>query len=275
MSVAPFMADTHCHLMHPDFNKDREKVFVRAQEAGVNHLLVPGLDISTSREAVDLANHQPTVYAAVGIHPHNAKTWEDNVEVELRKLSRSPHVVAIGEIGLDYYRNLSSPEKQRAAFQAQLEIAANLELPVVIHNREATDDVMAHILPWSNNLPSRLKGRSGVMHAFSSDLETALCAIEAGFYLGVGGSLTHPKRDHHRQVVALLPLERQLIETDSPFLTPHPNRNKRNEPANVRLIAERLARLLQISPDIVAKTTSRNASDLFGWDYEDDDCYIL
>lgn len=271
----PCLTDTHCHLTHSRYDRDRAQVIMRAQNAGVTHFLVPGLNIVSSREAVRLAESTEGVFAAVGVHPHEAKTWSENLEDELRELARSPHVVAIGEIGLDYYRNLSPPEKQRNAFQAQLDIALDLHLPVVIHNREATDDIMELALSWSKKLPPQLEGRAGVLHSFSADLVHAQKAIEAGFYLGVAGQITYPKAEKRRKIIAKIPLERQLIETDSPYLTPHPDRNKRNEPVFVKRVNDRLAAVKNIESLKAAEITSYNASILFGWNHGDEDDHIL
>lgn len=274
-TCSAFLADTHCHLMLSDFDQDRSQVLARAREAGVNRLLVPGLDLATSRSAVELAEQHPQVFAAVGVHPHYAETWNNVTETEFRMLARSPKVVAIGEIGLDYYRNLSRPEIQRAAFKAQLDLAAELERPVVIHNRQAIDDIMDHLLTWSMDLPPKLDGKAGVLHANSADLETAKKAIARGFYIGVAGPVTYRNAQALHQITGQLPLERQILETDAPFLAPHPNRGKRNEPAYVRLIAERFAELHSISLTEAATKTSQNATNLFNWNHENENSHIL
>ena len=269
------LADTHCHLMLSDFDRDRPQVLARAQEAGLNRLLVPGLDLATSRSAVELAEQHSQVFAAVGVHPHFAETWDDGTEIELRMLARSPKVVAIGEIGLDYYRNLSRPEIQRAVFKAQLDLAAELERPVVIHNRHAIRDIMDHLIPWSMDLPQRLSSKAGVLHANSADLETSIKAIDSGFYIGVAGPVTYHNSQALHQITTRLPIERQILETDAPDLTPHPKRGKRNEPAYVRLVAERFASLHSISLTEAATKTSQNAARLFSWNHEDENNHIL
>jgi TatD DNase family protein len=274
-AVIPWLTDTHCHLTHSRYDRDRAQVITRAQDAGVTHFLVPGLNVVSSREAVRLAESTEGVFAAVGVHPHEAKTWNQVLGNELRELARSPHVVAIGEIGLDYYRNLSPPEQQRDAFRAQLDIALEFHLPVVIHNREATDDIMELVLSWSKQLPHQLIDRAGVLHAFSADLTHAHKVIEAGFYLGVAGQITYPKSERRRKIIADIPLERLLIETDSPYLTPHPDRNKRNEPAHVKRINDQLAVVKKIESLKAAEITSYNASSLFGWNHGDEDDHIL
>ena len=270
-----FLADTHCHLMLSDFDRDRPNVLARAWEAGLNRLLVPGLDLATSRSAVELAEQHPQVFAAVGVHPHFAETWDKATETELRMLARSPKVVAIGEIGLDYYRNLSRPEIQRAVFKAQLDLAAELERPVVIHNRQASEHIMDHLLAWSMDLPQRLDGKAGVLHANSVDFDTTKKAIARGFYVGVAGPVTYHNAQALHQITAQLPLERQILETDAPFLTPHPNRGKRNEPAYVRLVAKRFATLHSISLTEAATKTSQNATKLFSWNHENENSLIL
>jgi len=274
-ACSAFLADTHCHLMLSDFDQDLPQVLARAWEAGVNRLLVPGLDLATSRSAVELAEQHPQVFAAIGVHPHYAETWNNVTETELRMLARSPKVVAIGEIGLDYYRNLSPPETQRTIFKAQLDLAAELERPVVIHNRQSIDDVMAHLLTWSMDLPQGLVGKAGVLHANSANLEIADKAIAAGFYIGVAGPVTYPNAETLRQITTRLPIERQILETDAPFLAPNPNRGQRNEPAYLRLVAERFATLHGISLVDAAKKTSQNATNLFNWNHENENSYIL
>lgn len=269
------LADTHCHLMLSAFERDCEEVVERARSVGVNRLLVPALDLPTSRQAIQLAERYHEVFAAVGVHPHNASTWDPAVAAELGDLARCSRVVAIGEIGLDFYRNLSTPDQQRTAFRAQLELAADLGLPVVVHNREATEDVLSELLQWSQNLSPRLERRAGVLHAFSADFEAACLAMEAGFYLGVAGPVTYPNADQRREIIAKLPIERTLIETDAPYLSPHPFRNKRNEPAYVKLVVEGFAKAMGVSTSKAAKATWQNASNLFGWNHGNDDSHIL
>jgi TatD DNase family protein len=262
------LADTHCHLTLSAFDQDRQQILTRAKEAGVNLLLVPGLDLSSSRRAVELAQQHPEIFAAVGIHPHNAETWNPTTKHELKELAGYPKVVAIGEIGLDYYRNLSPPELQQVAFQGQLDLALELELPVVIHNRNAVDDLMGFLETWSKKLPPSLENRAGVLHANSADLEMAQKAIETGFYIGVAGPITYHNAEALRRVTAQLPLDRVLLETDAPYLTPHPKRGKRNEPAYLQLVAQQSANLFEVSMNTIAATTTQNAAELFNWNHE-------
>jgi len=269
------LVDTHCHLMLADFNGDLPQVLERARRAGVTRILVPGIDVETSRQAVALAQRHHGLFAAVGIHPHHATTWSDSARDELRRLAAEPGVVAIGEIGLDYYRDRSPRPAQRRALEGQLAFAAELGLPVVVHNREATADVLAALQAWSSTISQRLPGRSGVLHAFSGDEAAAEQATQAGFYLGVAGPLTYRNAQAQRSIAAALPRERLLVETDAPYLTPHPYRGRRNEPAYVRLVAEEAAHILDTPCADFAGMTSRNAETLFGWNHASNDSHLL
>jgi TatD DNase family protein len=272
---APPLADTHCHLVLPQFESDLAGVLERARVAGIARFLVPGTDLVSSRRGVELAESDADIYAAVGLHPHSAVDWDAEARAELRAMARSGRVVAIGEIGLDYFRDLSPHEAQQRAFREQLELAAELGLPVVVHNRQASGEVLDGLLSWTAGLGSTLAGRAGVLHAFSGDPETASKAMSAGFYIGVAGPVTYPSARRQRDWLAKLPLERLLVETDSPYLPPQPHRGQRNEPAYTRLVAEELARLLGLSYGSVARMTSASASRLFGWDHGIDHGHIL
>jgi TatD DNase family protein len=269
MNTEPvYLADTHCHIDMKDFDQDRDAVLERAREANVRRFLIPGVDLKSSRSAIRIAEANKDVYAAVGIHPHDASHWDDATREELRQLAHSPKVVAIGEIGLDYYRNLSPQDAQKKAFHDQLELAAELELPVILHNRDASEDLIEGILQRTEDLPDRLVGRRGVLHAFSANMETACAAMEAGFYLGIAGPITYPKSDKHRSLIANCPLERLILETDAPYLSPQSLRGRRNEPANIPLVAEEIALLFNMNLREVAERTSKNASNLFSWNNE-------
>jgi TatD DNase family protein len=269
------LADTHCHLTQRQFDQDRVKVLARAKEKGVNRILVPGLDLASSRQAVELAQRYPEIYAAVGIHPHNAKDWGHGTKELLEELSRSPKVVAIGEIGLDYYRDLSPREIQRSVFQQQLDLALEMELPVVIHNRNAIEDLMVYLDIWCARLPLALKGKPGVLHANSADPANTRNVIDAGFYIGVAGPITYKKADALRQLTGELPRSRLLLETDAPYLTPHPKRGRRNEPSYLQLIAQACATLFETDVPDISATTSQNAIDLFNWNHGNDDRDVL
>lgn len=235
------MIDSHCHLDFPHFDGDRDEVLARAVAAGVTALINPGTDLESSRRAVALSERYDTVYAAVGVHPHDASTLDRQTLVELRQLASHPKVVAIGEIGLDYYRDLSPRAQQRAAFEAQLALAVDLDRPVIIHQRESAADVMAALQDWA------VEGHPGcVLHAFSGDDVMANEAVSMGFFIGVGGPLTFRNARRLPEIVAGLPLSCLVVETDAPYLAPQPYRGKRNEPAYVMLVVERLVELRNI-----------------------------
>ncbi len=270
------LADTHCHLACDEFDVDRREVMARAVESGISPILIPGTDLPSSRQAVEIAASNPGVFAAVGIHPHEAETWTEDTLDELIRLARQDVTVAIGEIGLDFYRNLSPPVLQRQAFGAQLELAADLGLPVIVHQRDAEEEVLSMLIAWHDGLPDgELRHRPGVLHGFSSSQEYAQRALRAGFYLGLGGPITFKNARQLRQLVPSLPLDRILTETDAPYLAPHPHRGKRNEPAMTRLVAQELSNLMESPLDVVAQVTSNNASALFGWDHGTADRHIL
>jgi TatD DNase family protein len=249
------LIDSHAHLDFPQFDADRETVIQRAREAGLVAILNVGADLASSRAAVALAEQHDFIHAAVGVHPHDAKTVTSAVLGELRELARHPKVVAIGEIGLDYYRDLSPRPVQRRAFADQLALAAELALPVVVHSREAHDDVFAALKGW--------KG-TGVLHSYSAGLERLEEVLGMGFLIGLSGPVTFPNASGLRAVAAAVPLERLLVETDCPYLTPVPYRGKRNEPAYVRYVVEAVARARGMPAEVVAQATTVNAHSLFG-----------
>jgi TatD DNase family protein len=252
------LIDSHCHLDFPQFDKDRDEVLARAVEAGVTAIINPGTDLASSRRAVALAEKYDNVYAAVGVHPHDASTLDPQTLAELRELASHPKVVAIGEIGLDYYRDLSPRAQQRAAFDAQLALAADLDRPVIIHQRESAADVMAALRDWTT------EGHpSCVLHAFSGDEAMADEVVSLGFFIGVGGPLTFQNARRLPEIVPKLPLSCLVVETDAPYLAPHPHRGKRNEPAYVVLVAERLAGLRKLSLDELSRNLTDNTRRLF------------
>ena len=249
----------------------------RAAQAGVFRILIPGLNITSSQSVVRLADSHPMLYAAVGVHPTDAAVWERKTLNELRGIaSGSSKVVAIGEIGLDYYWNSAPHELQGAVLREQLNLAAELGLPVILHMREAKDapfgscgvDLLQILEQWCGQLHagrSPLANRPGVLHSFSGTLETAQSAMRLGFCIGVTGPVTFENASQRKDIITALPLDHLLIETDAPFLAPHPYRGKRNEPAYVRLIADKIALLHSCSLDRVAEVTSKNAERLFAW----------
>lgn len=259
------LIDTHCHLNFDSYDQDLPDVLKRAAEAGVQRVINPGVDAESSRAGIALAEKFPgVVFAAVGIHPNSTADFTSSLlEDEIKPLVDAPGVIAIGEIGLDYYWDKSPKDMQRRAFEAQLALAKACELPVIIHNREASEDVIAILEDWARDLPPALKTRPGVLHSFSAPAEIAERALAAGFYLGFTGPITYKNADLLRRVAATVPLDRILVETDGPFLTPIPHRGERNEPAYIPIIARRLASLKTVSADEMAEATTANAERLF------------
>jgi len=262
------LTDTHCHLDFNRFDQDREKVIARALEAGVTRVLNPGIDLESCQAAIKLAEENEQVYAAVGVHPNSALTWNDSTLAELEALARHSKVVAVGEIGLDYYRDRAPRDLQKQVFLSQLDLAASLQLPVVIHNRQSTSELLGILVEWQAKLVaegSSLAERPGVLHSYSDELPPAMEAIAHNFFIGFTGPVTFNNARELQLVATTLPIECMLIETDAPFLTPHPFRGKRNEPAHVRLVAEKIAELKQQPYNSIARETSENAARLFNW----------
>ena len=260
------LIDTHTHLDFPQFDHDREEVIERALAAGVEIIVNVGADLASSRASVVLAEQYPAIYAAVGVHPHDAKAVSERELGELRELATHPKVVAIGEIGLDFYRDLSPRERQRQVFRQQLALAVEVGKPVIIHDREAHGEMRDILRDWVRSLPanSPLAHHPGTLHCFSGDLDMAQEMVALGFFIGVDGPLTYQNARRLPEIVRALPLECLVIETDAPYLPPHPYRGQRNEPAYVRLVAEAMARVKAIPLDKVAQTTTNNARVLFG-----------
>jgi TatD DNase family protein len=257
------MIDTHCHLNFESYDHDRDEVVQRAAEAGVKCIINPGIDLPSSRAGIKLALRYDSVYAAVGIHPNSSASFAQADIAALQALAAETKVIAVGEIGLDYYRDRSPKSQQYVAFEAQLALAAELQLPVIIHNREASDDVLMVLENWVQTLPHSLKGRPGVLHSFSAPAQIAERALAIGFYLGFTGPITYKNADDTRSVARMTPLDRLLVETDGPFLTPVPHRGKRNEPAYIPYMVDRLGSLKEVPTDAMAQITTENAVRLF------------
>jgi TatD DNase family protein len=276
------LVDTHCHLDLSQFDEDREAVWRRAQAAGVCWLVIPGIDVHQCRKALHFAEGHPGVFVAVGVHPNSANEFDDRALGELRQLAQHPAVVAMGEIGLDFYWKIVPPQQQRQAFVLQLDLAAELGLPVIIHSRDANDDVAAVLRAWVGsqhfaNSGLRQRPFAGVLHAFSGDLALAQEAYDWNFVLSLGGPVTFRNAQRLHALVPQLRLDRMMLETDSPYLTPHPYRGQRNEPSHVALVCEQLARLYGLTPTEVARDTTAVAArffrveDLFGANVPDRD----
>lgn len=254
----PALVDTHAHLDSNRFSDDLPQVIEAAKAAGVHQILTIGCDLASSRASVDLAANYPEVYAAVGIHPHDAREATPDMIEELKLLAQQDKVVAIGEMGLDYYRDHCPHDIQQTAFRRQIALAKEVGLPIIVHDRDAHQDVLRIL---------REEGADqvgGVLHCFSGDLAMARACIEMGFYISFPGTLTYPKNQALRDVAEALSTDHMLLETDCPYLAPQVKRGKRNEPAYVRYTAEELARIKGLSVDDIARITSLNAFRLFG-----------
>ncbi|HRE47204.1 MAG TPA: TatD family hydrolase [Aggregatilineales bacterium] len=257
------LIDTHCHLDFEAFDTDRPEVIARAAAAGVTRLIIPAINAESGAAALHLAATYPGIYVGVGIHPNDTKDYDPALLVSIGEQAREAKCCAIGEIGLDYYRDWSPKADQRRAFEDHLMLAAAVGKPVIIHNREAAEDVIAILRAWIGGLDGDLRARPGVLHSFSASWEIAEQALDLGFYLGFTGPVTFKNAEDTRRIAAAAPLERILVETDAPYLTPHPHRGQRNEPRYVRLVAERLAALRNMSDADFFALTTGNAERLF------------
>jgi len=248
------LIDTHAHLDSPKFDNDREEVIARAQEAGIDTIVNIGFNRETIPTTMALAEKYPFIYAAVGWHPTDAidmKLEEDLAWIE--SLCAHPKVVAIGEIGLDYYWDTSPKEIQHTVFREQIRLARQLNKPIVIHNRDAHEDIVKLLRE------ERASEVGGIMHCFSGSWEMAKLCLDMNFYISFGGPVTFKNARVPKEVMEKVPLDRILIETDAPYLTPHPHRGQRNESAYVRLVAETAAEIKGLKLEEIAKITSENA----------------
>ena len=248
--------DSHTHLTMEDFKQDRDEVITRAVQAGVGLMVTVGTNLEDSREAISLAGRYEGVYATIGIHPHDVKDITDNLTYDcLKELKKSDKVVAYGEIGLDFVRNLSPKEVQIRRFGEQLELAGELHLPIIVHDREAHEKTMEMLKGW--------RGKRGVFHCFSGNYDLAKRCLDMGFYISIPGTVTFENAVRLQEVTKHVPLNGLLIETDAPYLTPHPHRGKRNESAYIVHTAQRIAEIKGLPLEEVGMTTSQNARDLF------------
>ncbi len=249
--------DSHSHLDAEQFDHDRDCVIERARLNGVSYILNPGADFPSSVRAVALAEQYDFIFAAVGVHPHDALTMDEQMLLKLEQMALNPVVKAIGEIGLDYYRDLSPREEQIKWFTAQIRMAKRLKLPIIIHDRDANDDVL-RILKEENAFDTGV-----LMHCYSGSLELAKQYVKLGAMISIAGPVTYKNARKTVEVVEALPLDRLLIETDAPYLTPEPNRGKRNEPMFVAHTCRRMAAIKNISYEEMAKSTLENAKRFF------------
>ena len=255
MTAQPELIDSHAHLDMPRFSADRDEVMARARQAGITRIVTVGIDALSSRRAVDLAHEHSGVFAAVGIHPEEARnSIPDDIEY-LAELAGHPGVVAVGEIGLDFYRDYEPRERQVEVFRWQLDLAARLKMPVVIHSRQAEAELVPILKVWLAKHPA---DRPGIIHCFNGALATAREYLALGFYISLGGYIGYPSARAIREVVKELPIDRILLETDSPFLPPQSHRGQRNEPAYVAETARELASIKGLSLEEVAGATTEN-----------------
>ncbi|MDO5755015.1 MAG: TatD family hydrolase [Tissierellia bacterium] len=258
-----YLVDSHCHLVDERFDFDKEDIIDNFEKDQILFVVNPGDTLQSSKDAVELASRFEKVYAAVGIHPHEAKDYDDDMEKELCKLiEEQDKIVAIGEIGLDYYYDHSPRDIQKQVFRRQLDLAVKYDLPVIIHSRDAIQDTYDILAEYSDRIVA-------VMHSYSGSYEMAKRFMDLGFYISISGTVTFKNARVVKEVAKQLPLDRLLIETDSPYLTPEPYRGKRNEPKYVRYVAEKISELKDIANSKVVEATKNNAKRFFRISIED------
>ncbi len=256
------LADSHAHLGMPQFNGDRDEVIQRAIDRGVELIFTVGTDVGDCRKAIEIARRSDRVFAIIGIHPHDARHFNETTYSDLKTLSADAKVKAIGEIGLDFFRNLSPRETQVARFRQQIHLAKDLGVPIVVHARYAQKEVLAVLREEG------VQEIGGILHCFSGDYDMAKSCMDLGLFISIPGTITYKNSSGLRKVVKEIPLDRILVETDCPFLAPMPYRGSRNEPAYVKITASKLAEVKGLSFDEVARITSKNAKTVFRLDEE-------
>jgi TatD DNase family protein len=252
------LVDSHSHLEMPEFRRDLEAVIQRAKESGIGYIFTVGTEKRDWKKTLEIANSHSSVYAILGVHPHNAKEIDEEVYPTLRKLCRDEKVKAYGEIGLDFFRNLSPRDIQLKRFREQIGLAKELGLPIVVHDREAHQETLEILRS------EKASECGGIIHCFSGDYEMAKACIDMGFYISIPGSITFNNAERFREIVKKVSLDSLLVETDAPFLTPVPFRGKRNEPSYIRYTAQKLAEIKKVSFEKVAEVTSENALRVYG-----------
>jgi TatD DNase family protein len=252
------LIDSHAHLEMPEFRRDLEAVIQRAKESCVEYIFTVGTEKKDWMRALEIAHSHPSIYAILGVHPHNAKEIDDQTYPTLRQLCRNEKVKAYGEIGLDFYRNLSPRDVQLKRFREQIELAKELRLPIVVHDREAHQETLEILKS------EKADECGGIIHCFSGDYEMAKECIDMGFYISIPGSITFKNAEKFREIIQRLPLESLLVETDAPFLAPVPFRGKRNEPSYVRYTAQKVAEIKKVSFEKVAELTTENTLRVYG-----------
>ncbi len=250
--------DTHAHLFYPNFSEDLDAVIENAKQSGIDYIIVPATDLETSGKVIELIEKYDFIFGAVGVHPHETKDWDNTLIEKIEMLASHPKVVGIGEIGLDYFYDFSPKDKQIEAFKAQLDLALKINKPVIIHNRESDEDMMAIIRSYQDT------GLKAQFHCFSGTFEQARELVKLNHFISFTGNITFKKSDELREVLSKLSLESIMLETDSPFMTPEPHRGKRNEPSYVKIVAETIAEIHHLKVEDVARVTSYNVFRMFG-----------
>ena len=270
------LTDTHCHLNFQKYKEDLPEILDRAWSTGLSNILVPAIDIESCHEILALVKSNPKLFAAVGVHPNSGTSWNSNTLDSLRELAGFPEVVAIGEIGLDYYRDRTPRDLQKEILIEQLGLALEVDLPVILHVRNSSEedrtcieDLLLILEDWVATADPPFSERNhppGVVHSFSGNTNESQRTLTAGFYIGITGPVTFKKADQLRDVVKEIEISRILVETDGPFLAPQPFRGKRNEPAHVRYIVDKISEVKGLPFEVVARQTAENADCLFQWE---------
>lgn len=250
--------DTHAHLFYPNFEGELDLVIQRAKDAGVDYIIVPATNLETCKSVIELTKRYEMAYGAIGVHPHDTKDWDGSYLTQLEELAKHEKIVAVGEIGLDYYYDFSPREKQIHAFKSQIELALKLNLPIVVHNRDADEDIINIAREYAGT------GLKAQYHCFNGTIDDARALIQLHHFISFTGNITFTKADSLREVVSKVTPEHLLLETDSPFMTPVPHRGKRNEPAYIKLIAEKMAEIRHLTVQDISRLTSYNAFRMFG-----------
>ncbi len=274
------LTDTHCHLNFKNYREDLPEILNRARSEGLSRILVPAIDLVSCREILALVESDPMLFAAVGVHPNSGTSWDSNTLGALREFAGHSKVVAIGEIGLDYYRDRTPRDLQKKILIEQLQLAQEMDLPVILHVRNSSDedrncieDLLSIIEDWVAGAEPPFSERShspGVVHSYSGNLNESQRVLDAGFYIGITGPVTFKKSVQLRDVVKEIDLSRLLVETDGPFLSPQPFRGKRNEPAHVRYIIDKISEVKGLPFETTARQTTENAVSLFKWELKVD-----
>ncbi|NWF49263.1 MAG: YchF/TatD family DNA exonuclease [Ignavibacteriaceae bacterium] len=250
--------DTHAHLFYPNYDGELDEIIERAKESSLDFIIVPATDIQTSQKSIELAEKYDMIYAAAGVHPHETSGWNKEMLSEIERISSHPKVIAIGEIGLDYYYDYSPKQKQIEAFRDQIDLALKLNKPIIVHNRDSSEDLLEIVGSYCGS------GLKAQFHCFNGKLDEAIELISMNHYLSFTGNITYKKSENLRIILSRIPVDHLLLETDSPFMPPIPYRGKRNEPAFVKIVAEKISEITGMTLESIGRITSYNAFKLFG-----------